>query len=547
MLAVILSISLSAQDRQVVGCVVDASGMPLKDATVTLKGSDVSLVVGEDGRFTVNASPYVKYVIVSKEGYITQEQEIDGTILVFRMIWDKKAQQEKEARLKAEEKARKEAAERAAKAEAERLEQERRAAELKAKAEAEEKARIAAETAAREKAEAARLKAEEKVRQEAEVAKRKAEEKAKKEAEKAKKEAEKAAEKARIEAEKARLKAEAEAAAEAKRAEEARLKAEAEAKAKAEAEMRAKVEAEAKARAEAEARIAAEAAARAEAEAKARLAAEMKAKAEAKAKVETERRTAAAGEQSSVNVQIPIQQTPVATELQKGTYIPADQPLTIEQQKARLEEMEKELKAAEREAKKQKREERRKTLKTRGVINSFEFSYNHQMASGKVIYTNTGYQSYGNLNPVAVDYMLGYRFGAYYSMSVGAGLSYNHTDLYISGDRIMSSYPSSDSSISIRYFDVPVYLNMKFYMTKGKVQPVLSLSGGMYCLSKTLMAEGGFGCLFRMGRITNFYIMASVKTTPWPEFSVQDDGYTIVQSVRYKPVFSPGVKMGFMF
>ncbi len=536
MLAVILSISLSARDRQVVGCVVDASGMPLKDATVTLKGSDVSLVVGEDGRFTVNASPYVKYVIVSKEGYITQEQEIDGTILVFRMIWDKKAQQEKEARLKAEEKARKEAAERAAKAEAERLEQERRAAALRAKAEAEEKARIAAETAAREKAEAARLKAEEKARQEAEAARKKAEEKAKKEAEKA-------AEKARIEAEKARLKAEAEAAAEAKRAEEARLKAEAEAKAKAEAEMRAKVEAEAKARAEAEARVAAEAAARAEAEA------EMKAKAETEARLraEAERRATSAGEQPSVNVQTPIQQTPVVTEPYKGTYIPADQPLTIEQQKARLEEMEKELKAAEREAKKQKREERRKTLKTRGVINSFEFAYNYQMASGKVVYIHTGYHSYGNLNPVTVDYMLGYRFGAYYSMSVGAGLSYNHTNLYMSGDGIMSSYPSSNVSINIRYFDVPVYLNMKFYMTKGKVQPVLSLSGGMYCLSKTLMAEGGFGCLFRMGRITNFYIMASVKTTPWPEFSVQDDGILIVQSVGYKQVFSPGVKMGFMF
>ncbi|MFM9971901.1 MAG: hypothetical protein ACKVQK_26265, partial [Burkholderiales bacterium] len=167
---------------------------------------------------------------------------------------------EEKARLEAEEKARKAAEEKA------RLE-----AEAKARKEAEEKARLEAEEKARQEAEArAKAEAEERARREAEEkARKEAEEKARLEAEeKARKAAE---EKARLEAEeKARKEAE----------EKARL--EAEEKARQEAEARAKAEAEERARLEAEEK------ARKEAEEKARLEAEDKARKEAEDKLRRE-------------------------------------------------------------------------------------------------------------------------------------------------------------------------------------------------------------------------------------------------------------------
>lgn len=41
------------------------------------------------------------------------------------------------------------------------------------------------------------------------------------------------------------------------------------------------------------------------------------------------------------------------------------------------------------------------------------------------------------------------------------------------------------------------------YFGRGKVQPIVSVSGGWYLMSQTVMADAGVGCSFRSGRVFN--------------------------------------------
>ena len=241
----LLPLMVAAQaTRPVRGVVFDATGTPMAGATLTAVGSTVTTTSAEDGTFEMMISPYTKFIMASKEGFISVQSEVDGSYLVYRLPVDKKylenkAKAEEEARLAAQKAEEAEQARIAAeKAAAEKAEQERLAAEERKRIE--EERRIAAEKAAAEKAERERLAAEEKKRIEEE--KRIAAEKAA--AEKAERERLAAEEKKRIEEEK-RIAAEKAAA---EKAERERLA----------AEEKARIEAEKKRIAEEKARLAEE-------------------------------------------------------------------------------------------------------------------------------------------------------------------------------------------------------------------------------------------------------------------------------------------------
>src|SRR5258708_6417889 len=73
----VLPIDLWAQNIPVTGTVKNEKGEPLQGATISLKGSTVSVVSGEDGKFNILAPP--KGVLsISVIGYAGVEEKIDG-------------------------------------------------------------------------------------------------------------------------------------------------------------------------------------------------------------------------------------------------------------------------------------------------------------------------------------------------------------------------------------------------------------------------------------------------------------------------------------
>lgn len=177
-----------------------------------------------------------------------------------------------------------------------------------------------------------------------------------------------------------------------------------------------------------------------------------------------------------------------------------------------------------------------KKFRNKGIVNTLELSYGYQLSSGEVICTNYGYQDYGNLNPVSAEYMLGYRFSRLFTVSAGAGFTYSISDPISNGD---SPDEATYGQPEFRKYDVPVFLNGRAYFGRGTVQPMVSVSGGWYLMSNTLMADAGVGCAFRFGRMFNMYVLASVRTTPWPSF--QEPSWK-----GYKPAITPGLRIGFM-
>lgn len=160
LLCVVATSSLSAQNSRLVkGVIFTEDDIPLGGATIESVGMPGSGTSLESGTFELYVSPYAKKVKVSKEGFLPQTAEIDGSYLVFKLKVDKEyakrvAAAEEAARVAAEQ----EAARIAAAEEAARVAAAEEAARIAA---AEEAARIAAEKKAA-KEEAARKAAEEK-------------------------------------------------------------------------------------------------------------------------------------------------------------------------------------------------------------------------------------------------------------------------------------------------------------------------------------------------------------------------------------------------
>ncbi len=295
-----------------------------------------------------------------------------------------------------------------------------------------------------------------------------------------------------------------------------KLKVDKKAAQKAEAERAARIKAEQ----DAIAAAAAQERAKAEAQARAEEAAKAKAEAEARAKAEAEAKAAA------------------------------------EAEKARIAAEKAELAAAKAEETARKKAEQKalqieldKKWKNKGIVNSVEVSYGFQTGqSGRILYTDSGFVDYSNLNPIDISYLIGYRINHFVAVNLGVGFLYNCTDLSIApsmwSDTIDSGYDSVPSS-----FDIPIYLNAKGFYGNGKIQPMASASIGAYAVSGTLMYELGIGCNFRLGRTPNVYVLASLKSTPWPSYSGPADinDPSEPKFNGYKAAFTPGIRVGFMF
>ena len=174
-----------------------------------------------------------------------------------------------------------------------------------------------------------------------------------------------------------------------------------------------------------------------------------------------------------------------------------------------------------------------------GVFVSLEAGYNMQRSvAGEVIYENYGYRSYGDVTPLEFDFLLGCRFCNALALSVGSGILYDWVNLAAYGDKFSSvAYGNVTNYNSI---DIPVFLNLKWFMSRSKVQPMLSVSGGLYLFSHTTLANAGFGLNIRVSHGSNMYILGTAGYTPWPYF-VEHSPLT------YTTPLTLGVKAGLAF
>ena len=131
-----------AQERVVMGRVLDPNDMPFDGITVYAVGSSESTVTSRGGDFEFAVPSYTTYVEVAEEGYITTRVELDGSYIIIRLKQDKKS---KDAKAKAE----RNAEEKTRLAEEKRIEAERNAEETARLA---EEKRIEAERNAEEEA-----------------------------------------------------------------------------------------------------------------------------------------------------------------------------------------------------------------------------------------------------------------------------------------------------------------------------------------------------------------------------------------------------------
>ena len=176
--------------------------------------------------------------------------------------------------------------------------------------------------------------------------------------------------------------------------------------------------------------------------------------------------------------------------------------------------------------------------KNRGLINSIDFAYGYQLKQGDVVFTNRGWRKYGDQIPLILTYSIGYRINYLFAVSAGAGVLYDVRNISIKNDSFASGYYPD---FRLKQIDVPVFVKADLFMARGKVQPLLSVSGGLYVLSMTPLVDGGLGCSIRVSKSTAINILASVRTTPWPYF------YEHSKSAGYKMALTPGVKFGVSF
>lgn len=186
-----------------------------------------------------------------------------------------------------------------------------------------------------------------------------------------------------------------------------------------------------------------------------------------------------------------------------------------------------------------------KKYRNKGLIHTFELSYTHQLASADLVYKNLGYRKYGSLEPLGLIYMLGYRVSNWVSFSIGTGLTYDLNNLCLAGDVFDERYPEPQA---YNPFNVPIFADMNVYMSRGKVQPFLSVSGGVYAPRWQGLLDFGIGVNFRLNKRMNLYLHASVARAPYVSF-VEPDTYWSGASLGYKVapegVWAPSFKLGF--
>lgn len=231
-------------------------------------------------------------------------------------------------------------------------------------------------------------------------------------------------------------------------------------------------------------------------------------------------------------------------------------------EKARAEQLAKEkaMAKAEEKARLAQQKKARSTeydsnFRNKGLVHSLELSYGFQTGkSARVLYRYAGYMDYGNLNPISAEYLIGYRFNNFLSLNLGIGFRHYCTDLHDSPMNVgdyddLGGQPDvllhADGLYS---FDIPIRLNVKSYLTRGRVQPMVSASAGVHLPTGKFLYDAGVGCNFRIGRRAGIYIIAQVYSTPWPEFIMPKDMNDQVEPgfKGYATAFTPGIRIGFM-
>lgn len=285
----------------------------------------------------------------------------------------------------------------------------------------------------------------------------------------------------------------------------------------------------AKVKAEGQARLAAEneAAAKAKAEEQARIEAEKKAEAEAAAKAKAAEQERLAAEAAAAAKAKAEELARLAAEKEAAAKAKAEEEVRIKAEKAAR--------------KKAVNDEYNSKYKNKGLVHSIELAYGYQLDKGDVVYKNLGYREYGTLHPVELTYTIGYRFCNWMSVGVGAGVSYNLVNLCDYGDVFDPMYRDTDKFTPI---NIPVFLNAKVYMSRGKCQPMLSVSGGIYAPNIDMLWDVGVGCNSRLSKRGNMYFLASLRTTPYGLFEELPpyDSYYVSDWI-----LTPSFKIGFTF
>ena len=189
--------------------------------------------------------------------------------------------------------------------------------------------------------------------------------------------------------------------------------------------------------------------------------------------------------------------------------------------------------------------------KNKGIVHALEFSYvlytGDPSVGYDVVYKNLGYRNYGSLHPVELKYTLGYRFNNWFSLGVGTGVQYQLGNLYAYGDEFDPLYRETEKYTPI---NIPVFLNARLYMSRGKYQPMLSLSGGVYApLMLIPLFDAGAGLNVRLSKSGNMYFLVSVCSTPSGHFieGESEDGYGTTNCYVHHWRIDPSFKLGFTF
>ena len=177
--------------------------------------------------------------------------------------------------------------------------------------------------------------------------------------------------------------------------------------------------------------------------------------------------------------------------------------------------------------------------KNKGLVHSLELSYGYQLGKGDVVYANYGYREYGSFHPVCLTYACGYKFNNYVSVALGTGLMYNLVNLRLYHGDYFATYNEQRFTA----LNIPLFCNVKTYLTKSKCQPMLSLSGGVFLPYCELLLDAGLGCCFKVGRKSNMYLLATMSTTPRGDFVESDECFYYKKGFQW----TPSIKLGFSF
>ena len=150
-----------------------------------------------------------------------------------------------------------------------------------------------------------------------------------------------------------------------------------------------------------------------------------------------------------------------------------------------------------------------------GIVHSVELNYGYQIGKGDVVYKNLGYRDYGNLHPVELNYTFGYRLNNLLSLGIGTGLQYQVVNLCDYPDVFDPNYSAIEDYTAL---NIPIFLNLKMYMSRGRFQPLFSLSAGVYAPNLEGLIDVGVGLNMRLNRTANVYFLLSYRTTPYSDF-----------------------------